>query len=350
MQPGVRTGADRLDKRPFVGLEHLGDVTDIQFGELRLPGKTELGVAGYHGAGFFDQSGKPDGSVNFADGPHDVAVSADIVRQSRSHGLLFLRRGDVGQAILADAGGREIWRTPYVPIASTFADLREEGMPQFLFVGQDAALEARDISGAVIWRKEDFGWTYDIWPVGPEKSPPAELLADVTGTLIGVGTDGQILFRRKPASIPFFSDFVPIRWPSVCDGQCLLVSGDNKISLLTLDGEQMVAELGPATYAMKARAVSVRLNENEPPFLAVGGLLAYKGGQWFGFKLLYGSLYVFDARRNLLYHEVLPEPIGALGTLPAADGKTERLLVGGVDKVWQYSAPHMKIPEPQPSH
>ena len=165
------------------------------------------------------------------------------------------------------------------------------------------------------------------------------MLANVGGNLVGLQPGGDILFKRKPTAIPFLSDFVPIRWPTVCPSQCLLISENDKISLLTLDGENVVAELGPAAYAMQARAISVRLNENEPPFLAVGGLLPYKGGQWSGFKAVYGALYVFDADRNLVYHEVFPEPVEALGVMPTADGKRESLMVGGLNKIWQYSKP-----------
>jgi hypothetical protein len=272
--------------------------------------------------------------------------------QSRSHGLLFFRHAAPAATYdsLVDSSGKEIWRTPYVPIASTFGDLQKEGVPEFVFVGQDTAIEARNVSGAVIWRHEKFGWTYRITPVGPEGGNASELLADVTGELVGLSTSGDILFKRKSAATPFFSDFTTIRWPIGCAGQCLLVSGNDKIFLLTLDGEQVVAELGPATYAMGARAISVRLNQNESPYLAVGGMLPYKGGQWIGFKAVYGALYVFDANRNLVYHEVFPEPVEALGVLPAADGKSESLLVGGVNKVWQYSAHNRKTSEPQPSH
>jgi len=53
----------------------------------------------------------------------------------------------------------------------------------------------------------------------------------------------------------------------------------------------------------------------------------------------FGGLYIFERGGRLLYHEVFPERIGALGVMPASRGGTETLLVGGEDKIWQYSVP-----------
>jgi hypothetical protein len=342
MQPGVRVGGDRFDKHPFPSVGNIGTVTDIRSGELRSPGKVELGVAGNYGAKFFDRHGNLDASVDFAvREPEEFRVSANIISQSGSHGLLFFRHAAPAATYdsLVDATGREIWRTPYSPIASTFGDLKKDGVPEFVFVGQDTAIEARDVSGGVIWRKQKFGWAYKAVVINPQIDPRPELLADVTGTLFGLGTGGEILFERKPAIDFFFSDFSVLRWPTVCDGECLLISGSDKILLLTPDGEKLVTELRPADYAMAARGISVRFYESEPPLLAVAGSLPFKGGQWAGYKAVHGALYIFDSRRNLVYQEVLSDPVEALSVLPAADGKTETLLVGGENKVWQYSAP-----------
>src|SRR5258705_10332348 len=92
MQLGVRAGSGRLDKKLFLSLDNIGSVTDIQRGELRSSGIIELGVAGNYGATVFDEHGKQDASVNFAvREPDEFRVSADIVSQSHSNGLLFFR-------------------------------------------------------------------------------------------------------------------------------------------------------------------------------------------------------------------------------------------------------------------
>ena len=133
MQPGVRTGIGTLAKRLYATADGMGSLTDIQYGELRARGKVELGIAGNYGAGFFDEAGKPTATVDFA--VREPGASTEILPQSRSHGLLLFRHGSFANDSLTDAGGKEIWRTPYRPAASTFGDLQQEGVPEFVFVG-----------------------------------------------------------------------------------------------------------------------------------------------------------------------------------------------------------------------
>ncbi len=341
MQPGVRKGVGSLEKRLFLNVGNIGTVTDIQRGNLRSPGVIELGVAGNYGARFFDQAGKTQATVDFVvRTPMGARVSAKIVKQSRANGLLFLRQSGPARIYdsVVDSSGKEVWQTPFPPLTSTFGDLKGEGAPEFVFAGEDSAIEARDVSGAVIWRNGKVGWAYKVDFVEPEEGRQSELLVDVSGTLVGLGTTGEILFKRKPAIDLFFSDFSTLRWPTVCQGQCLLISGNDKIFLLTLDAEKVVTQLD-ARYLYGARGVAVRFHEKQAPLLAVAGLLEYQGKRAVGFEAVHSALYVFDAHRNLVYNEVLPERVEALGVLPAANGKSETLLVGGENKVWQYSAP-----------
>jgi hypothetical protein len=163
---------------------------------------------------------------------------------------------------------------------------------------------------------------------------------DVGGKLLTLSLDGAIVSKAKPASDveEVFSDFSVVHWPAVCQADCLLVSGNDRFVLLTSDGQRVVTALAPAIFAMNARGLAVRLYENEPPLLAVAGSLPYQG-QWVGFSAVHGELYVFDVHGKIVYYEVLPEPVKALGVSPADHGKTETLLVGGENKVWKYSAP-----------
>jgi len=335
MMPGVKAGSDRVEKRVFLNLDNMGYVTDIQNGELRSPGKVELGVAGEYGARFFDEHRRPDAIVDFAvRKPGEFRVSADIVRQSHSHGLLFFRHGGAAYASLVDGDGKEIWRTPYSPYASTFGNLNGDGDPEFIFARlPDMAIEVRNGSGAIMWQTQPGQTVFKLAVINTDGGEGSKLLAVESGRLIGFGPHGERLFERTPPTGGYFHAFSPVRWPSVCTGQCLLVSTNDKIFLLTSDGEKQVTKL-TAGYMYQAHGAAVRLYENERPLLAVAGQLPYRGkDERFG-----GALYIFDARGNLVYHEVLPERIEALGVLPADNGKTETLLVGGENKVWQYTS------------
>jgi hypothetical protein len=336
MQPGVRTGVGSLDKWLLASVDGIGSVTEIQHGELRSRGKVELGIAGDYGARFFDEAGRPTASVDFGvREPDGLRVSADIVSLSSSHALRFFRHGYAAYASLVKADGKEIWRTPYRPFASTFGDLNGDGTQEFIFARTpDAAIEVRNDSGAIIWQTQPGNMVSKLAVISTNGSEGSKLLAAQSGRLIGFGPHGERLFERTPSTGEYFHAFSPVRWSSVCTGECLLVSTNDKIFLLTPDGEEEVTELA-AGYMYQPRGVAVRLDENEPPLLAVAGELPNRGkDEKFG-----GALYIFDAHRNLVYHEVFPEPVEALGVMPTADGKRESLLVGGVNKVWQYSKP-----------
>jgi hypothetical protein len=339
MRPGVRVGSGRLEKTLFLNLSGMGSVTDIQLDKLHSPGKIELGVTGNYGAKFFDEHGKPVASVDFQvqepDGPR---VSSEIVRQFHSTGPLFFRHAFSFDS-LADSNGKEIWRTSYVSNARTFGYVGQDGAPEFFFAKQDDSVEALNVSGATLWQTRKVGWADNCELVG-SKDTGRSVLAEVGGKLVTLSLDGTIVSKAGPAIEveDVFSDFSVVHWPAVCQADCLLVSGNDRFFLLTSDAQRIVAALGPAIFAMNARGLAVRLHQNEPPLLAVAGLLPYQG-QWVGFSAVHGELFVFDAHGKLVYYEVLPEPVEALGILPADDGKTETLLVGGTEKVWRYSAP-----------
>jgi hypothetical protein len=335
MMPGVKAGSDRLEKKLFLSFDNLGFITDIQKGKLRSPGKVELGVAGEYGARFFDEQGKPDASIEFAvREPHGLKVSADIVGLSSSHGLRFFRHGYAAYASLVDADGKEIWRTPYNPFASTFGDLNGDGTEEFIFARTpDAAIETRNGSGAIVWQTQPGNTVFKLAVISTDGGEGSKLLAVESGKLIEFGPHGERLFERIPPIGGYFHAFSAVRWPGVCTGQCLLVSTNDKIFLLTPDGEKEVTEL-TAGYMYQPHGVAVRLYENERPLLAVAGELPYRGKE----ERFGGEFYIFDAQGSLVYHEVLPERIEALGVLPTTDGKADTLLVGGENKVWQYTA------------
>jgi len=326
-----------LEKKLFMNLSNIGSVTDIQRGELRSPGKIELGIAGKYGARFFDDYSKLDASVDFSvPESGGTSVASEIVRQSHSVGPLFFRHAFAYDSLL-DSMGKETWRTTYRPNASTFGYVGPNGSPEFFFARDDGSMETRNVAGTVVWETR-VGWA-DRCYLLDSNDAEWRLLVESGGTLVTLSLSGDILSKKKPESEveKAFSDFSVLHWPPVCQADCLLVSGNDKFFLLTSDAQRVVTSLAPAIFAMNARGLAVRLYENEPPLLAVAGLLPYQV-QWVGVKAVHGELYVFDAHGKLVYYEVLPEPVKALGVLPATDSKTETLLVGGENKVWQYTA------------
>lgn len=340
MEPGVRVGANRLDKSVFLNVYSVGLVTDIERGEIRVAGKVELGVAGEYGAGFFDESGKLDDVLNFAvQTPKGFKVAARIVKRTATRDLLFFRQAGPAAAYdsLVDHDGKEIWRTTQPLTASTMGDLSGGSTPEFVFGSQDGSTEARNIDDKIIWSKANVGWANKLTIVSPDHTEAEVYEAVNDGTLVRMSAVGEILSKQRPAIDGFFSGFSAVRWEGVCATPCLLVSRNERFQLLSTDGQHPVALLGPAHYVYNAHAIQVRLFKGAAPVLAVAGLMQYKGGLLAGFQAVYGALFVFDSQWNLVYHEVLPEEVDALCAVPAGSGK-EALLVGAEGKVWKYLA------------
>jgi hypothetical protein len=331
MRPGVRTPAVPLDKKLFLDLHDLGTITDIQFGMLQ-PSAIELGAAGNFGAKFFDIDRHLLKAVLF----DNKRASTIIVRGTSSAGMMFFRQEDSlgGSDGLVDTDGRPLWKVPYPCEGSTFDYCGLNGAPNFFFAVQHGALEARDASGHLIWRRQGFPSISDFHVVKVGKERASRLLVSQGGKLVTIGLKGEILSEGKPNIDSYFSNFSIVRWSTVCD-QCLLISENDKCRLLNVDGNKVVKDLGPANYLSDAHGVPVRLRENEPPLLAVAGLMEYKVPSRIR---VYAGLYLFNAKGSPLYYEVLPERVEALAVSLSADRKRETLLVGGEGRVWEYAS------------
>jgi len=339
-QPGIRAGAGRLEKRLFLSFHSVGNVTDIEYGELRTPGDVELGVAGNFGARFFSQSQHLQASVNFDVPKPYPRYSVDIVRQSHSNPLLFFRHSNWSEYdSLFDAYGKEVWRTPYGCLTSALGDLNGDSSPEFLCVQDDpkcCTIETRNVANKVVWNAP-VKWVFNVAFLGPGATPA--IVFDQPGTgngspaLAGLSSHGQLLFGRQPG-VSLLGGFSAIRWPGVCE-HCLLVGGDHEFSLVTPDGARVMMHLAPAFYVSENRSVAVRLRENSASMLAVVGQMEYKS---FGKATFHGVLFVFDSSGGLIYSEVFPEEAKAIAAIPTSNGNGDILLVGGENKVWEYSA------------
>jgi hypothetical protein len=338
MQPGVRKGSGLFKKKLLLQLSNIGTVTDIQVGQLGFSSSLELGVAGNYGVRFFDLKGNAEGEVDFGL-PQYPKTPTSILKRSPKNELLFFHRESswAGDDILFDIHGKELWRLPYSSIANTFGDLNGDGAPELIFASNDGTIGAWNLSGELLWRFQQTRWAFGMQFLEAEDNRPPRILINDQGRLVALSANGGKIFVHQPLGETYFGDFSITRWPGVSSGQCLLTYAKGRFLLLTAEGDKTTAELTPTNYADQAMGVPVAVRPNQSPVLAVGGLLECKCGQWFGLKAVHGELFIFDASRRLIWDEVLPERIEAMAALPTAGGKGETLLVGGENKVWQYS-------------
>ena len=344
MQAGVRLNSIHFSKAGVLRLGDIGVVTDIKRGELRHPGNIELGIAGNYGARFFDQTGNLNSTVDFgARLPDGFRVSAKFVMRTVSHGLLLFRQAAPAATYdsLCDSDGKEIWRTPYHSIASAFADLDAIGHTQFVLARQNRGIESRDESGKSIWEKPQNAW---VWQISAFSSPGRKLPSYLVGadeTLDILAADGTLVSQQKPVIRKIYP-FSMIHWSAVPESNFLVVSDENQVHLLSIDGVNELAVLPAPQYIDQDKSLAINLLSNEPPYLAIVGYLNYKGRLSAGFEAIHSELYIYDSNKRLVYDEVLPERVGALGVVPSTDGKREVLLMGGENKLWKYSVASTK--------
>jgi hypothetical protein len=334
-QPGVKYGSGRFEKRLLLNLHNIGSITDILYGNNCGAEAIELGVAGNYGARFFSHSLQLKSSVDF-DVPKPYPMySVDIVPQSNSNPPMFYRHSSWSDYdSLLDAQGKELWRTPYSCLAGTRVTASDESSA-FLCVQSMpncCTLEARNVKGNAIWDTR-LSWVFNLAFLGPSATAP--IVIDQSGsTLMGLNLQGQSVFSRRPVVSPL-GGFSAVHWPGVCD-QCLLVGGNGEFVVATPDGTKIVRHLTPAFYVSETRSVAVRLKGKTARMLGVLGQMEYKN---FGNLTFYGVLFVFDSSGKQVYSEVFPENAEAIAAMPVHGHDEDVLLVGGKDKVWEYSVP-----------
>src|SRR5579884_2366113 len=196
IQPGVRAGGERIKKSVFLTLGGIGLVTDIQYGKFGS-GLTDLAVAGNYGARLFDERLGIKRTIGFEmKNPEGFPVASRIVRPTALNGLLFFRQSNFTYASLDDDEGKELWRTPYDPSASTFGD-SGSGSPNFFFATRDGSIEARNLLGAVLWKTAVDHNVFDLAFLAPRSADGASILANVAGSVVGLAADGHPVFNRR---------------------------------------------------------------------------------------------------------------------------------------------------------
>src|SRR5579871_2215671 len=277
VRPGDRTNSAKITKERLLAIGGVGLVTDIRVAAFESADASELGIAGNYGARFFDQGLNLKSAVDFViKKPDGFPVASEIVMPSTFNNLLFFRRA--GDAATYDSvtngDGKELWRTPYHPPASVFCEFDSGSPPEFIFSTPDASVEARSLSGAVLWRAPVGHSVFQIVALPSTKTSPATIVANVSGKVVEISADGRLTSERALSVKGFLSSLSAIKWPSVCDA-CLLVSADDGFHLFSAEGKE-IGLLAPAKYLQHAHGISVRLSRNGAPVLAIAGLIEYK--------------------------------------------------------------------------
>jgi hypothetical protein len=323
--PGVTKGEAEFGKSLFFDRVRLGFVTDIRY--RRFGGRADplLAIVGSWGAVFTDATGHPIKVVRFRSGRPDFVRLVDMGKDGVPW---FLARGQLYVSLLDEMGNRRWTYTSYWGINdAAVADINGDGISEIV-VGLNGfgGVRLLDSQGHKVWGLYRDG---NIWDVallpGPNGGVGRIYYTESGGELKICNPEGEELIHCRPDA-EYISDFELTRWGGESAPRHFVAPRDGSIIVFDQDGILTAKLNAPeSVYLGDARATPVRFKDSSIFFAT---LILYR---------LWGRsvLYMHDARGNLVYKEIFGGPCLALEALPI--GGTERLLLSGGDKVWQYA-------------
>jgi outer membrane protein assembly factor BamB len=248
----------------------------------------------------------PDGTGNL------LVVSSDGVADSRGHLLWQLRANGFARL---------------VPIQTP------TGTPAFFAYINDR-MDCHDIDGKVLWSaKLGVSGVSTYVTSDGERLPVAQTGYAKSQEINLYGLDGKL---RKTIKIPEWGSYVEeVAWPS--QGH-LLVGAGSSMGVLDSNGKEVfryfIKDTSFSPYH-GPEGTAVRLNPSEPPYLAVmsHGSSGYPRS----------VLLIFDSKGHLVWQEETKKLTSIL-SVPQPDGNGEKLLVGGMDGIIEYSLSKPKEP------
>lgn len=334
---GVLLGEDLLKKRTFyksVARYELGTVTDIVYTNLDgQPGK-ETGVAGWYSARLFNtdcsviekikyvRSGNPN--VDFVDIDNDGVCE------------LYDRGGSLESPALINHKGMIVWirdREEYGRTDEmTAGDIDGDGVSEFA-VGYrgSGGIELLDAKGERIWH-QDGGNIRSVEIVDTDGDGKKEIVHSHANGLMHIrDAKGKLLATKKTNAR--FSRFSICNWPGSTGKPHAILANDTRVSFYNFNGEEVGNIQMPECSAKisglaRETVVYLRLSDKYPEVMALA--ISFSVGDR-------ALLLLLDSKGERIYAEVLPELCKALGVIPDPETGYEKLLVGGEDRVWEYT-------------
>ncbi len=334
MPPALETArvvkeADLLSKAEFWRGSGVGQVTDI------VEDGSSIVLVGGDGAVFVDQQAATLSSVSFASlsaNSFPGMSHVDAIDVEGDGVYDFMDRGSWGNpASLIDSNGATVWSygagSPGVDDMAA-GDIDGDGELEFV-VGFNGGggVHLVETDGRQVWRQDD-GNVWHVEMVDTDGDGQLEILHSNAGGEMKVrDARGAVLNQSRPPA--YFSGFSLCNWPGKGDPQHALLSESGTIWVLGFDGKSVAKLDAPDCGDLgHARAVPVKLDADEDEYFAV--LVAFRNRER-------SILYLYDHDENLVYQEVLAEACECLAAVSSGDPSTERLLIGGDQRVWQYT-------------
>jgi hypothetical protein len=235
--------------------------------------------------------------------------------------------GEGEQARLLDSSGKTLWKFPIANEEAIYdvaaGDLDGDGLPEFV-TATDSGLNRIDRTGRKIWHKP------------ASTSMELEIVdtnGDGIGELIEANDEPQVILRdatgeplRNLMNLGDAYAFTLVKHENPARPPQLLVAGDERITLKSLDDEKVIHLPAPACVSYYvAFGTHIQFEADRKPTFAVM-TTALEGES---------TLYLYDADQKLIFQETM---IGHFATIAAVakPGGGQRLLIGGDRTVWEY--------------
>ncbi len=322
--PAVIVGDGLLSKSVFWEGKGVGPVTDIRVGQLDTQPGLEMGIAGSRGAVFADDQGNVNRSVIFKGRSDHV----DIIDIENDGVCEFMNRGSWAiAASLIDHNGDTVWAYSAGVDDMAAGDIDGDGSLEFV-VGFNGGggVHLVETNGDRVWRQRD-GNVWHVEMADTNGDGQLDIVhSNAAGEMKVRDRNGNILSQARTA--PYFSSFSLCRWPTKTDRKYALLAEDETIWLFDFGGKSVAQFQAPECGKLgHARGVPVKLKSSEREYFAV--IVEFRNWER-------SILYVYDANGALIYHEILAETCGSIAAMSLDDSATEKLLIGGKGRVWQY--------------
>lgn len=325
--PRVVVNTAAFVNRPFIIEPRVGPITDFLEGTFPEGSGIATGIVGLKGAAFVDSYGlvkhfipfnMPLNNVNFVD------VDRRGVYEYFNRGNWAINPG------LVNMDGTLRWRHAVATASNDMAagDVDGDGGVEFA-IGYNGAggISLLDKNGVERWTKPGVNiWHVEI--VDTNGDGKGEIVhSNSSGEIVIRNGDGIVLSKTKPKV--YFSHFSLCRWPDRNGHEYLVTSRDGVIYLLDFNGTVVARFDAPKLGGLsEVKGAPVKLRDGQDVMMA--------------FVADYATwdcsvVYVYDAKGQLVYQEILSSGAKGLAVRPR-EGGLESLLIGGDGKVWDLHA------------
>lgn len=323
-KPRVLVNSPLIEKRPVLKTFIGGTVKKIQKGDYHPSPGDEIAVLGQSDVWLLTATdyavvGRDDfgGNIAFGLSPQLIDAEGDGTHELMKGG------GGFGEVGLINNRGEQLWtfhpHPKLAPEKMMPADLNEDGALEF-YVADGTGLYQLNSDGTQNWKVA--GQHFYAVGLTPENTV---LGLDKGNEIVTVNFEGQVVSRFNFPNKTY--DFDVVEWPE--ETGVLIGYFGKRIQILDLNGDivfQHKLDNFPLYHA--PQGLSIHLNKDEPPYLAV---LAHSRS-----SVGLSQLTIFSPSGKLLYQEILGSTRGLCANIDTATG-AEVLLVGnGTASVLEY--------------